>query len=116
MTEEQEEHTERLREMAKGHTDYFTPTENYVMRRRSEKATFAQIGKEIDYTGANANRIHKVVLRKMKYAQATVDRMIETDLQVKKIHDFNVAYKTKNAGEMLKLLLPHINEIKELCK
>jgi hypothetical protein len=116
MTEEQEERICKLREMAKGHEDYFTPTENYVMRRRAEKATFVQIGKEIECTGSNASLIHKKVLRKMAYAQKTADGMVADDLHVRKLHDFNVAYKTKNASEIIKLLLPHINQIKELTK
>jgi DNA-binding CsgD family transcriptional regulator len=116
VTEDQEERVAQLREMAQGHTDYFTPTENYIVRRRAEKATLMQIGQELDCTGSNVQRIERNVKLKMKRAQEIADGIVAGALYAKKQYDITVAYRTKNASEMLKLLLPHINEIKELAK
>ena len=117
MTEVEFEKVEALRQMAQGNPDYFTHRENYIIRRRKEKANFAQIGRELDCTGSNANRIHRKILQKMKRARKWADEMINDDLYRRKTTDLGIAYaETPNANDIIRLLLPHITQIKELTK
>lgn len=116
MTEDQQERVAQLLEMAEGHSDYFTPTENYIVRRRLEKATLMQVGQELDCTGSNVQRIERTIKIKKKRAKEIADGIVAGAMYAKKHYDIAVANRTKNADEVLKLLLPHINEIKELCK
>ena len=117
MTEDEEERLRMLRRKAQGDADCFIPQEGHIIRRRAEGASFREIGDEFDCTGSNIQRIYSRIQRKMKRAHELAELMVEADLKAKKNKDLRIAYaEPPNIADMIKLLVPHINEIKELTK
>ena len=117
MTEDEEEHLRHLRRKAQGDADCFTPEEGRIIRMRAEGASFREIGEEFDCTGSNIQRIYTRIQRKKKRAHELAELMVEADLKAKRNKDLRIAYaEPPNIADMIKLLLPHVNEIKELTK
>lgn len=115
MTEEDQKRLVELRDLARGNEDCFVPRENYVYRRHQEGATFAQIGRELSLTGTTVQKAYQRRLRKIEWAHRAIKSIIDADLKAREEWDLRVSH-TNKATPVLQLLLPHINEIKELCK
>ena len=115
MTEEELERLNGLERMARGDEEYFVPRENYTYRRRQEGATFAQIGRELDVSGTTAKKYYQRRLRKIEWAFKTIKNIADADLKAREERDIRTSHSNK-ATPVLQLLLPHINQIKELTK
>ena len=115
MTEDDIRVIGELERMARGDEDYFVPRENYVYRRRQEGAPFALIGRELGLTGTTIQKCYQRRLRKIEWAFKKIKAIKDAVLKAREEWDLRISH-TNQATPVLKLLLPHINEIKELTK
>lgn len=96
--------------------DCFFEREVTVKRLLADGATWKQIALVLRCTTNTARNINNRRLKRIEHWKKEIKRIEDNYLDVKENWDLRVAYTNKGAGEVLKLLLPHINEIKELCK
>lgn len=94
----------------------FTEQENYVFFRRKSNVPFKQIAQELGISDAVARSRLKRRERRIAWAKDRINGIKISHLEVLEAQDFLVAYSSKGAHEIIRHLLPHVDEIKELTK
>jgi DNA-binding CsgD family transcriptional regulator len=117
MTEEDQKRIVELQALIEGDPDYFTESENTAIRLQREGATVKQMALIMRCSTTTVRKYLQRRQRRIERAQQLLTAIKEGEANEKENQDLRTAYTDRgNAGAILKLLLPHINEIKELCK
>ena len=117
MTEDTEKRLAELQALVDGDPDHFTESENTAIRLQRDGATIKQMALIMRCSTTTARKYLQRRQRRIERAQQLLTAMKEGEANEKENLDLRTAYTDRgNAGAVLKLLLPHINEIRELCK
>jgi hypothetical protein len=117
MTEEDQKRMGELQALIGGDPDYFTESENTAIRLHRDGATIKQMALIMRCSTTTARKYLQKRMRRIERAQQLLTAMKEGEANEKENLDLRIAYTDRgNASEILKLLLPHITQIKELTK
>lgn len=117
MTEEDQKRVADLQAIIDGSPDCFTESENTAIRLHKDGATIKQMALIMRCSTTTIRKYLKRRQRRIEKAQQVLNAIHEGYLTARENWDLRVAYTDKgNANEIIKLLIPHINQIKELAK
>ena len=117
MTEDDQTRMGELQALIDGDPDYFTESENTAIRLHRDGATIKQMALIMRCSTTTARKYLQRRQRRIDRAMQLLANIKEGEANEKENLDLRTAYTDRGgAGAMLKLLLPHINEIKELAK
>ena len=117
MTEEDQKRLADLQAIVAEDPKCFTENENTARRLLKEGATTKQMAVILRCNMATVRNYLKRRQRRIDRARQMITNIHESYANARENQDLRIAYTDKgNASEILKLLLPHINQIKELTK
>ncbi len=117
MTEEDQKRVADLQAIIDENPDCFTESENTAIRLHRDGATIKQMALIMRCSTTTARKYLQRRQRRIEKAQQVLNDIHEGYLNARENWDLRIAYTDKgSANKILKLLLPHINQIKELAK
>ena len=94
---------------------FYTPNEEIVVAMRAKGHTLAEIGKVLGVTGGRIGQVLQRIKRRKEHIDKHNARVSDQAMIDAYFNDNQIAH-AKDWVVRFRHLLPHINEIKELCK
>jgi DNA-binding CsgD family transcriptional regulator len=117
MTEEDQKRLVDLQAVVDENPECFTESENTARRLQRDGATLKQTAVILRCGTATVRNYLKRRQRRIDRARQMITDIHESYANARENQDLRIAYTDRgNASEILKLLLPHITQIKELTK